>query len=486
MRELSPIYLQSMQSLLGDEYPAFFEASSAVATVGLRANTLKISPQELSYNLPYGLSPVAWCPAGFQLPVKAGPPPPGRHPYHAAGLYYLQEPSAMAVAELLEPQPGERILDLCAAPGGKSTHLAAQLSGEGLLVANETHPKRVWELAENLERWGARNVIITNETPARLAEGLPDFFDRVLVDAPCSGEGMFRKSEAARLDWSPGLVRSCALRQSTILEEGARLTRPGGTLGYSTCTFNPQENEQILAGFLKQHPDFELVQKAPLPGYSPGRSEWVEMADPPPLERAVRLWPHRAAGEGHFVAVMHRKASGPAQVDKLKAPKPPRGAGTTAVPSVEARKAFTGFCQENLLRGSQPDYPEKRLTQHGNHLYLSPPGAPDLGGLRTIRLGWWLGEIHTGTGRSPDHQRRGHRFEPSHALALGLKSEDVLKVLNLEAATAQTLAYLRGEVLDWTGEDGWVLVCVDGFPLGWGHGIQGRLKNHYPRGLRWA
>jgi 16S rRNA C967 or C1407 C5-methylase (RsmB/RsmF family) len=233
MRELPPIYLQKMQALLGDEFPAFLEASSAAATAGLRANTLKISPHDLSSRLPYALSPVAWCPAGFHLPGEAGLTTRGQHPYHAAGLYYLQEPSAMAVTELLDPQPGERILDLCVAPGGKSTHLAARLGGEGLLVANETHPKRVWELAENLERWGAPNVIITHESPARLAKNLAGFFDRVLVDAPCSGEGMFRKSEAARQDWSLDLVRSCVLRQSAILEAGARLTRPGSATAFT-------------------------------------------------------------------------------------------------------------------------------------------------------------------------------------------------------------------------------------------------------------
>ena len=245
MRELPPAYLESMQLLLQAEFPAFLGVYSSPAASGLRANTLKINPNELAGRLPYALRPVPWCPAGFQFPEDLPPdqPTPGRHPYHAAGLYYLQEPSAMAVVEALDPQPGKRVLDLCAAPGGKSTHLAARMDGKGLLVANEIHPKRVWELAENLERWGARHVIILNESPARLSERLPAFFDCVLVDAPCSGEGMFRKSEAALRDWSPELVHSCAVRQSAILHEAARLTRPGGRLVYSTCTFNPQENE---------------------------------------------------------------------------------------------------------------------------------------------------------------------------------------------------------------------------------------------------
>jgi NOL1/NOP2/sun family putative RNA methylase len=472
--------MQNMQALLGDEYPAFLEASLAAATAGLRANTLKTSPYDLSARLPYALSPVAWCPAGFQLPAEAGSPSPGRHPYHAAGLYYLQEPSAMAAAELLDPQPGERILDLCAAPGGKSTHLAARLGGEGLLVANETHPKRVWELAENLERWGARNVVITHESPARLAENLADFFDRVLVDAPCSGEGMFRKSEAARQDWSPDLVRSCALRQASILESGARLTRPGGLLGYSTCTFNPQENEQTLAYFLRLRPDFELVQKDLAPKMSPGRPEWAASANPPPLERAARLWPHLIPGEGHFVAVMRRGVTGSRSAGKPRPPKSTRKPGKNVLPPGEAHKALDRFCQAHLHLSTQSVFSKERLARLGDQLYLIPPGAPELESLRAIRPGWWLGQIHTGKAL------REARFEPSHALALGLKAEDARQVLDIEAASAQTLGYLRGEVLDWTGEDGWVLVCVDGYPLGWGRGVQGKLKNHYPRGLRWV
>ena len=480
MMELPPVYLQTMQRLLEDEYQAFLLTYSAPAVLGLRTNTLKILPQELVSRLAYELKPVPWCPAGFQLPAEPGHPPPGRHPYHAAGLYYLQEPSAMAVAELLDPQPGERVLDLCAAPGGKSTHLAARMSGDGLLVANETHPKRVWELAENLERWGARNVIITNESPTRLADRLPGFFDRVLVDAPCSGEGMFRKSEVARRDWSPEVVRSCALRQSAILEDGARLTRPGGVLGYSTCTFNQQENEQTLAGFLNQHPEFVLVQAAHWPGLSPGRPEWIEGMHSPPLERAVRIWPHRVTGEGHFIALMLRAAPTQERVGSQTPQKSQRRARATVLPPTEARKALAEFCQANLSLQAQSAFPEERLTKVGEKLYLTSPGAPNLEGLRTLRVGWWLGDIH------PGERGRGSRFEPSHALALGLKAGDARQELNLSATSAQVLAFLRGEILDGIAGGGWTMVMVDGFPLGWGRCVQGRLKNHYPRGLRWV
>ena len=217
-----------MEGWLGDDYAAFLASYDQPATNGLRANTLKIAPEALRARLPFATEPLDWPPAAFRVAEEEQP---GRHPYHAAGLYYLQDPSAMSVAGLLAPQPGERVLDLAAAPGGKATHLAALLLNQGLLVANEIHPHRVWDLAENLERWGAHNVAITGETPERLAERFPDFFDRVLLDAPCSGEGMFRKSDAARREWAPELVLGCATRQTAILDSGRAHAAPGGSAG---------------------------------------------------------------------------------------------------------------------------------------------------------------------------------------------------------------------------------------------------------------
>ena len=237
LSEIPSAFLERMARLLRDEYPAFLASYDKLPSVGLRVNTLKIAPEVFRQIAPFKLAPLPWCAAGFT--IAGEDKEPGKHPYHAAGLYYLQDPSAMAVAELLDPQPGERVLDLASAPGGKATHIAAKMQGQGLLVANEIHSKRAWELAGNLERWGAANVAITNETPERLAERFEDFFDRVLVDAPCSGEGMLRKSEAARVEWAPELVRGCALRQTAILDHAARLVRPGGRLAYSTCR-NPR------------------------------------------------------------------------------------------------------------------------------------------------------------------------------------------------------------------------------------------------------
>jgi len=314
-----------------------------------------------------------------------------------AGLYYLQDPSAMAPAVLLDPQPGERILDLAAAPGGKTTQLAALMHGRGLLVANEIKDKRLGHLAMNVERWGAGNILITNETPERLADTFGPFFDRVLVDAPCSGEGMFRKDMGARRDWSPEMVQGCAVRQRNILHIAAKLVRPGGYLLYSTCTFAPEEDEEIIFDLLENAPGYEVVSLPDFPGFLRGKPEWARR---------------------------------------------------------QPRMEFS------------PD----RLVVRGERLYLTPEEMPDLGGLRLVHPGVWLGTFKKG------------RFEPAHPLALYLKAGAVKNALDFKPGDSRLAAYLRGETLDSPGEPGWVLVCVDGFGLGWGKRVQGVVKNHYPHG----
>jgi NOL1/NOP2/sun family putative RNA methylase len=457
-------FLARMERWLGDEYPAFLASYDQPAPNGLRANTLKIAPEALRERLPFALESLAWPPAAFRVSEEEQP---GRHPYHAAGLYYLQDPSAMSVAALLAPQPGERVLDLAAAPGGKATHLASLLANQGLLVANEIHPRRVWDLAENLERWGARNAAITAETPERLAERFPDFFDRVLLDAPCSGEGMFRKSDAARREWAAELVLGCASRQTGILDAAARMLRPGGLLAYSTCTFAAEEDEGTVARFLETNANFEAVEPAEparQAGFAPGRPEWlgnekVGEAVRAGLRRTVRLWPHTGPGEGHFIALLRRRErEAHEDVPGWRLPKLP----------VEAIRFYETFCREHLQRAPATE----RLALAGSYLYQVPAGLPDLSGLRFIHPGWWLGTLKKG------------RFEPSQGLAMGLNPADVRQVANLDAAAPQLLTYLRGESLPSTGADGWVLVTVDGFPLGWGKRVQGTLKSHYPRGLR--
>jgi 16S rRNA C967 or C1407 C5-methylase (RsmB/RsmF family)/NOL1/NOP2/fmu family ribosome biogenesis protein len=458
--EVPSAFLDRMARLLRDEYPAFLASYGAQPSVGLRVNTLKLTPEAFRETAPFDLAPVPWCAAGFALNGNAEP---GKHPYHAAGLYYLQDPAAMAVAELLDPQPGERVLDLSAAPGGKATHIASLMRNKGLLVANEIHGKRVWDLAENLERWGARNAAITVETPERLATRLEGFFDRVLVDAPCSGEGMFRRSAAARAEWAPELIQGCALRQSAILEQAARMVRTGGVLAYSTCTFAPEEDEGTLARFLRQHPEFQLAKPARRPGFSEGRPDWVETgAGLPELRRAVRLWPQTGPGYGHFIAVMWRAgASSPADTP------PARPEPADWLPA-QVLALYRAFCREHLTAAPVTE----RLALAGTYLYALPSDSPDLTGMRFVHPGWWLGTI------------KKKRFEPSHALAMALAPSTAQRTLDLSAGSAEVLAYLRGGSLPAAGQDGWTLVTVDGFPVGWGKRVKGIVKSHYPKGLR--
>jgi NOL1/NOP2/sun family putative RNA methylase len=452
------VFLARMARLLGDEFPAFAASYDAPPVTGLRVNTLKITPDDLVSRLPLDFQPVPWSSEAFVVPDVARP---GKHPYHAAGLYYLQDPSALLPVILLDPQPGEVVLDLSAAPGGKATHIAARLAGDGALVANETVAKRAWELAGNIERWGARNVAVTMETPERLASRLGGVFDAVLVDAPCSGEGMFRKSAAARQDWSPALVQGCALRQAGILEAAAALVRPGGRLVYSTCTFAPEEDEGTVAAFLHTHPDFELASVDPLPRVSAGRPDWLpEAGRMSGLEKAVRLWPHVGPGEGHFAVRLHRVGSEGASPSRQRGRDKP-SQGTTDL--------LRRWWEENLVTA----LPEHVILE-GSYLYATPADLPDLSGLRTIHRGWWLGTLKTG------------RFEPSHALALAVTAAAAARSADLPPGGDAVRAYLHGEILDrLTCDDGWVLVTTDGFPLGWGKSVGGRLKNLYPKGLRW-
>ncbi len=462
---LPPAYLERMRLLLGSEFEAFLESYTQPPSAGLRVNTLKTTPESFQTISPYPISPIPWCPSGFLID-KDAQPSPGRHPYHAAGLYYLQDPSAMAVAELLAPQPGDLTLDLAAAPGGKTTHLASLMGGEGVLIANETHTRRAWELAENMERWGVQNGAILNETPERLAQAFGDIFDKVLLDAPCSGEGMFRKNEGARQEWSPQRVASCALRQRAILEQASRLVRSGGMLAYSTCTFAPEENETVIAAFLSEHTAFELVQAKALPGAAPGRPEWIDFsglhaigaAHKASLEAAVRLWPHMVAGEGHFVALLRRSDNPQPTRFVFKQPPPP---------SAEALQRFHEFYSESL----HVEWDARRLALVGSYLYWIPPGMPELSGLKAIHPGLWLGTLKPG------------RFEPSHTLALALKDRQARQVVKLDLEG--TISYLRGGTLERSGPDGWVLVTLDGFSLGWGKRVKGVIKNYYPKGLRW-
>lgn len=470
--DLPESFLNRMAGLLGGEYQSFLASLMLPALTGLRVNTLKLSPEEFLQLFPAQLSGISWCPTGYIVEFGdeiTAAVSPGKHPYHTAGLYYLQEPSAMAAAEVLAPQPGESVLDLAAAPGGKATHLAALMHNAGLLVANEIHPKRVWDLVENLERCGVTNAIVTNENPEKLANTFGEYFDRVLLDAPCSGEGMFRKSEAARREWKPGLVASCAFRQSTILDQAARMLKPGGHLAYTTCTFSVEENEGVIVGFLSRHPEFDLVPITPALGFQPAVSAWIDLPASNNLERAIRIWPHLSQGEGHFIALLVKqeliKSEDATQIGKYQRKK--KGHSNFSLPQ-SARFLLDDFCRHNLDRA----FESSRLILDGSYIHQLPEITPNLAGLNVIRPGWWLGTINKG------------RFTPSHSLALGIKTPQVRHILPLQIANPQLSTYLAGESISNVGQDGWVLVTVDGYPLGWGKRVQNVIKNFYPHGLR--
>ena len=350
-------FCSRMRKMLGEEYPAFLESYEGKRYQALRLNPLKGNPEGFFARTGLELEQVPWCREGFYYGdgTDAIARQPGKHPYHEAGVYYIQEPSAMAPVEYLDARPGMRILDLCAAPGGKSTQIAGKMQGQGILVSNEIHPARAGILSENMERMGVRNGIVTNETPGRLAEHFPEYFDRILVDAPCSGEGMFRKNDGAAEEWSLQNVRMCAERQDEILEEAYRMLAPGGRLVYSTCTFAPEEDEGSVAGFLMRHSDIHVVLAEPFPGMEAGRAEWLDenFSDEHAeqiservseqlagqIGRTIRLWPHHLKGEGHFAAVLEKKGE---PEDRVFPGKEEKG-----VPSKNYGE-FLQFAKENL------------------------------------------------------------------------------------------------------------------------------------------
>ncbi len=464
-----------MQRQLGEEYGAFLASCEEEEHRALRLNALKYNMagrnaaevfrsedgrQDSKEECFAHLLAVPWAKNGYYYEAADQP---GKHPYHEAGVYYIQEPSAMAPAGLLKVCPGERVLDLCAAPGGKSTQLAADLAGQGFLMCNEINAARAKILSENVERMGIRNACVTNETPEHLAEVFPGFFDKILVDAPCSGEGMFRKNEAACGEWSEENVRLCAERQEKILECAAKLVRPGGRLVYSTCTFAPEENEGSISGFLKRHPEFQIlpIDKAPF-GQADCDGKASYMDDPAEgLEKTLRLWPHHIKGEGHYAALLGREGEEQAGF------RTPSLNGSPKTLTEKDLGAYRAFEAENLKTHLTGDF-----LFFGDNLYLAPEGMPSLKGLRVLRPGLHLGEV------------KKNRFEPSHALAHALRPEEAQNVWNFKAEDAEVMAYLNGQTFPAEGKKGWYLICVDGFSLGWGKLAGGIMKNHYPKGLR--
>ena len=456
---LPSAFLTRMQEMLGEEYEAFLQSYESGHYQSLRLNPRKTDREEFMEKSPFHLTPVAWEKNGFYYSEEDTP---GKHPYHEAGVYYIQEASAMAPVGYLDVQPGDYVLDLCAASGGKSTQIGAAMQGKGILVCNEIHPARAKILSENVERMGLTNAVVTNESPERLSAYFPEYFDKILVDAPCSGEGMFRKHEEACSEWSPENVELCAKRQDSVLDEAAAMLKKGGRLVYSTCTFALQEDEGSVARFLLRHPEFSIKETHRYDGMESGRPDWAGTEPVPDgMEKTIRLWPHKLHGEGHFLAVLEKTG---------EVPEGYRARSLYGIQKGIAPKDFAAW--KEFERESLKKQFDGIFLLFGDQLYLAPKDMPALKGLKVLRPGLHLGTMKKG------------RFEPAHALALSLSPKDAVHCCNLSGDSQEARQWINGMTLSKDGEKGWQLVCVDGYSLGWGKLAGGILKNHYPKGLR--
>lgn len=548
--QLPPLFVQRMQDLLGDEFQSFLDSYQESPHAGIRINTLKISDQDFQHITPFALRSIPWCPTGYY--VEEGTRP-GKHPYYHAGLYYIQEPSAMAPVEALEVQPGDRVLDLCAAPGGKSTQIAAALRGQGILVTNDISADRTKALAKNMELYGVRNAVVLNETPEHIAAQFPGFFNKILVDAPCSGEGMFRKDEDMARQWANHSVERCAIMQQDILNIVAKMLAPGGRIVYSTCTFAPEENERSIAVFLDQHADFQVTTPRQAEHFASGHSDWahqveqelqagtsvlsgtaldtdsdtqyqsISTASLEQTANSARLWPHRIEGEGHYICVLDHQGEAetieqhpfiqvtqqstfsktytekPKRTDKRQSTKDQqdwksdRRSGKkgkdrrsdSKSPSADQHESLSMIevIEEFTARELQLEWSQNWI-HFGGRIYQSPITEQQLKGLKVVRPGWFVGTIKNG------------RFTPSHALATALQPVEAKRCIQLQSDSAEAISYLKGETLTIDAErverstntlpKGYVLVCIDGYSVGWGKWLDGMLKNEYPAGWRWT
>jgi len=467
-------FVEKMVKLLGEtEYEELAEALSGQRQYGLRVNTLKADIEEFLEVSPYQLEQVQWADGGFYI---SGEDTPGRHPFYHAGLYYIQEPSAMLPGQILGAQPDEKVLDLCAAPGGKTVQIAAAMKGKGLLISNDINTERVKALVKNIELCGVKNAIVLNETPEKLIKNFEGYFDRVIIDAPCSGEGMFRKDESAARSWESFKCERCTQLQEPILHSADRLLKVGGALVYSTCTFSPEEDEQMIMKFMQRHAGYELVEIPKVAGIEGGRPQWADGDET--FKRAARLWPHRVRGEGHFVAKLIKTGMESVSGSVCK--------GTPIISSYEAKLgnvpnsvgeeivsydmlpgSFHVFVRDNLNYS-----PEGVYLLKGHNLYHLPEQPPRLDGLKVAKFGWFLGTFED------------NRFEPSHSMVTALKMSDIKRTIDLKVSDSEVNRYLKGETLMLEGEKGFTAVCVDGWTLGWAKQTGDMLKNMYPKGWR--
>ena len=451
MRCLPEEFYHRMKELLGAQFDAFCACYESEPQRALRVNLLKISIQKFKKCFPHALKETPFSKESFVVDDSFSNP--GRHPLHHAGAFYMQEPSAASAVTALSPGPGDRVLDLCAAPGGKSTQIASALEGQGLLWSNEIVPKRAKILLSNIERMGVKNAVVSACRPDVLCVRLKGFFDKILVDAPCSGEGMFRRDEQAVSDWSVEHVKACAARQLSILRSAKEALRPGGVLVYSTCTFSMEENEGVVAAFLKENPEFMLEEiKA---GF--GRPGFAGIGGVIETDKTRRIFP-MDGGEGHFVARLRKT-----------------GGEQTAPPLYRAGRldpATAGLC-ERLWRDIFTTSMDTVPVLAGESLLLLPDGLPDCRGLTILRAGLLLGVL------------RKNRVEPAHALFMAARAGELCQALNFSAESEEIQRFLRGEEIPVPqGTKGYTGVAVEGVVTGFGKASNGVLKNHYPKGLR--
>lgn len=459
--ELPQHFEASMKELLKDDYQAYLDSFKAPVRQGIRVNTSKISVEEFAKLAPFVLEPIPWVPNGFYAEADA---PITKSPYYYAGLFYVQEPSAMLPASKIPVEPGDKILDLCAAPGGKATELGSRLKNKGLLVANDISASRAKGLLKNLELFGIGNMCVCSETPEKLLSRYGTYFDKILIDAPCSGEGMFRKDPSMLKSYQEHGPKYYAAIQRQILDAAYGLLKPGGWMLYSTCTFSQLENECTIYAFLTVHPDMECMPFERCEGMSEGILP-QEMEEPmESLRNCARIFPHKAQGEGHFAALLHKRSD----VDSGKQKKETSPAKAKMEP-----KPWTEF-KEQCLKKSFEGWSVFQLEEK---LYAYPEDMDPQKGIRYLRTGLYLGEC------------KKNRFEPSQALAMHLTKEEAASTLSLPLPDERIRRYLKGETIELTekesaGLHSWTLVCVDGFPLGWAKWAGNSLKNKYYPGWR--
>lgn len=453
-------FTEKMRSLLGTEFDDYIKCYEEKRLYGLRVNTKKISVEEFKKICPFEIWPIPWIENGFYYDgeqVQAS-----KHPYYFAGLYYLQEPSAMTPANRLPIEPGDKVLDVCAAPGGKATELGAKLKGEGVLMANDISNSRAKGLLKNIEVFGIGNVLVLSEEPGKLEEYFPEYFDKILIDAPCSGEGMFRKDKKMVKAWEEHGPEFFAKIQRSIVTQAARMLKPGGMMLYSTCTFDPEENEGTIEYLLKEYPEFVIKEIRPYEGFACGRPE-VTDSKSEEFTKTVRIWPHKMHGEGHYVALLQK--------------------GETSLEETKKKAASKGRAKKvpeeilEFFKDIDWNMDWSRLETYSEKVYYMPEGVPNVKGIRFLRTGLYLGDL------------KKNRFEPSQSLAMCLKKEEYKHTVNLSSEDERVWKYLKGETIEVEDlvsqkQKGWQLILVDGYPLGWGKLANGTLKNKYLPGWR--